>query len=82
MVSATAGFPIAFLVNLMLLPSLMHWVEWNWFIGTFALGIPYFIVSVVRMTAVDYAWEKYKINIDPTYYMKKLLNRRRGSSKV
>ena len=74
-VSATAGYPIAFAVNLMLLPQLIEWVEWNWFFGTMALGAPYFAVSVFRMTLIDYTWEKYQINIDPTHYVKKLLNR-------
>lgn len=74
-VSATAGYPIAFLVNLALLPNLIEWVEWNWFFGTLALGAPYFAVSVFRMTLVDFAWDKYKINIDPTHYVKILLNR-------
>lgn len=81
-ISALAGYPIAFGVNLLLLPQLLHWVEWNWFLGTLALGAPYFAVSVARMTVVDFAWQKYKINIDPTFYIKKLLNRGKDSSKV
>lgn len=76
-VSALAGFPIAFGMNLLILPSLMDWVEYHWFIGTLALGVPYFVASVARMSTVDLVWEKYQINIDPTYYMKKLLNRGR-----
>ena len=75
-VSAFAGYPIAFLMNLMILPFLMHWVEWNWFLGTLALGVPYFGASVARMFLIDYTWEKYNINIDPSYYIKNFLKRR------
>lgn len=78
-VSGLAGYPIAFAVNLMLLPSLMHWVEWNPVLGTMALGAPYFAVSVIRMSAIDYAWFRYKINIDPNFYIKKLINRGKDS---
>lgn len=74
-ISATAGYPIAFVINLAILPSLMDWIEWNWFLGTLALGVPYFAASVIRMSTIDFAWEKYKINIDPSYYIKKVLNR-------
>jgi len=74
MISATAGFPIAFIINLSLLPTLVKLIEYDWFFGTLALGIPYFAVAVIRMTLIDYVWNRYNINIDPTHYFKKFIN--------
>lgn len=75
--SATAGYPISFVMNLFMLPWLVEWIEWNWVLGTLALGAPYFGASVARMFIIDYFWEKYNINVDPGYYIKQMLNRRK-----
>ncbi len=81
-ISSLAGMPLAFTINLMLLPSLVKLIEYNWFFGTLVVSAPYVAVSIIRMSLIDIVWEKYRINIEPSYYFKKLLSSRWYFSKI
>jgi len=77
--SALAGLPIAYVVNIFIFIPLVFWLQdypW-WFIGILG-AIPFFLTSIARMWLIDYAWFKYRINIEPKHLFMRILH---GSSK-
>jgi len=66
--SALAGMPISYGLNLAVVIPLTVWmVAENHHPLTIAamIAIPFYVASVFRMYVIDWAWFKYKINIDP-----------------
>jgi len=73
--SALVGAPIAFGLNIGVLPTFVELIEQNVFLASFLIIIPFIIASTVRMTVIDYVYEKYRINLDPMYHVRKRLIR-------
>ena len=71
--SAIVGSPIAYSLNITVLPSFSELIDENIYLASFLIIIPFIIASTVRMTVIDYVYEKYKINLDPMHYIKKRL---------
>jgi len=71
--SAIVGSPIAYSLNLGVLPTFSELIDENIFLASFLILVPFIIASTIRMTVIDYVYERYKINLDPMYYIKKRL---------
>jgi len=72
---AASGYPISYVLNLAILPTMLLWVDLhaNPVLNTVFIGIPYFFASVIRVFTFDYIYDKYNIHIDPAYYIKRVL---------
>jgi len=71
--SAIVGSPIAYSLNLGVLPTFSELIDENIWLASFLILLPFIIASTIRMTVIDYVYEKYKVNLDPMYYIKKRL---------
>jgi len=69
--SAIIGSPIAYTLNLGVLPTFSELIDENIFLASFLIIIPFIIASAIRMTIIDYVYEKYRVNLDPLYHIKK-----------
>lgn len=73
--NAGLGFPISYVLNIVITFPLVIYLAENgvdWFSGALILGIPFYWASVWRMYIIDYVYEKYNININPSYLLIKL----------
>lgn len=72
---ALSGYPISYVLNLIILPPMLLIVNIheNPVLNTVFIGIPYFIASVLRIFSFEYIYNKYNLQIDPAYYIKRLL---------
>ena len=71
--SAIVGSPIAYSLNLGVLPTFSELIDENIYLASFLILVPFIIASTIRMTLIDYVYERYKVNLDPMYYIKKRL---------
>jgi len=71
--SAIVGSPIAYSLNLGVLPTFSELIDENIYLASFLILIPFIIASTIRMTLIDYVYARYKVNLDPMYYIKKRL---------
>lgn len=75
--SAMAGLPISFVVNVAILPLFSGWfANPETVYGASALiSIPFYITSVSRLYIIDKVYEKYGININPSDMIKRLFKK-------
>jgi len=73
--SALIGSPIAYSLNVSILPSFTNLINENVFLAGALITAPFLIVSAVRMFLIDYIYEKYHVNLDVMYHLKKRLIR-------
>jgi len=73
--SALIGSPIAYTLNLGVLPTFSELIDENIFLASFLIIIPFIIASAIRMTVIDYVYEKYHVNLDLMYHVRKRLIR-------
>jgi hypothetical protein len=75
--SALAGLPISFLVNLSILPLFSDWFSnpETVYLGASLVAIPFYITSVSRMYIIDLVYQKYGININPSVLIKRLFKK-------
>jgi len=74
--SALTGAPLSWVLNVVLtIPIVAYGHENNWhpLLIAGALWVPFYLASVQRMFTVDIVYAYYKINIDPSYLIKKLV---------
>ena len=71
--SALVGSPIAYGLNVGVLPTFVELIEQNVFLASALIVVPFFIASTLRMFVIDYVYEKYKINLDPVYHVKRMI---------
>ncbi len=74
--SASAGLPISYGLNILILIPLVVFMRENyddWLIAA-VVAIPFFWASIARMYTIDFVWFKYKINIDPKHLIQRLYN--------
>jgi len=73
--SALAGLPIAYVINLFIFIPLVYWMEgYPWWVIGIVGAIPFFLTSILRMWLIDYAWFKYRINVEPKHLFMRLFN--------
>jgi len=73
--SALIGSPIAYGLNIGVLPTFVELIEQNVFLASALIVVPFFVASTLRMFVIDYVYEKYHINLDPLYHVRKRLIR-------
>jgi len=74
--SASAGLPISYGLNILILIPLVIYMRESyddWLIAA-VVAIPFFWASIARMYTIDFVWFKYKINIDPKHLVQRLYN--------
>jgi len=72
--SSGSGMPIAFALNLAILPLFAHYLQTNPVEAAITIGVIYTSVSIFRRFIIDWIEEKYGLNIRPDYLIRKLLN--------
>jgi len=72
--SALVGSPIAYGLNIGVLPTFVEIIDENVFLASALIAIPFCVASILRMFVIDYVYQKYHINLDPVYQVKKILN--------
>jgi len=73
--SALVGSPIAYSLNVSILPSFTNLINENVFLAGVLITTPFLIVSAVRMFLIDIIYEKYHINLDVMYHIKRRMIR-------
>jgi len=71
--SALVGSPIAYGLNVGVLPTFVELIEQNVFLASALIVVPFFIASTLRMFVIDYVYEKYHVNLDPVYHVKRII---------
>ena len=71
--SAIVGSPIAYSLNIAVLPTFSELIDENIYLASFLIIIPFIIASTIRMTVIDYVYEKYHVNLDLVYQVRKLI---------
>jgi len=72
--SASAGLPISYGLNILILIPLVIFMRESyddWLIAA-VVAVPFFWASIARMYTIDFVWFKYKINIDPKHLIQRL----------
>jgi len=59
-ISSLIGFPMAYIINLSILPGLQEIVIENVYLAAFLLAIPFMIFSTLRIFFIDTVWKKIK----------------------
>ena len=49
-------------------------IDENVFLASGLIVVPFFVASSLRIFVIDFVYEKYHLNLDPVYHVKKLLN--------
>lgn len=79
--SSSLGLPISIALNLGLVDWIKTTVSNNGHIeAALILSIPFFIASVFRIFLIDWVYNQYNINIEPTHIIKKLVFILRGAN--
>ena len=79
--SSGSGMPIAFGLNVLVLPQLLDLIHQSPLMAAFVIGIIYTSVSIVRLFVIDLVEDRYGLNIKPDYLIARcwLIIRRRLS---
>lgn len=66
--SSTVGLPISITLTAVMI-SFIYWVThtYEWYISALAISAPFFIASVIRQFLIDFAYQKYNIDISPAH---------------
>jgi len=72
LVSSALGLPIAYLINISILPSLNGLIHSDLFLAGAILSSPFFIFSFLRIYFLDLIYQKYKVR--PMDYIKKIIH--------
>jgi len=72
--SASCGLPLAYVINLSVLPHITAVIESNPYLASALIAIPFFVASQMRIFSIDYIYEKYHINIDPIHLIKRIMS--------
>jgi len=70
--SAGSGIPIAFMLNLMILPFFAPMIIQQPFLAAAIIGIIYTTVSIFRLFIIDYVEDRYGLNIRPDHLIKRM----------
>lgn len=75
--SALAGLPISFMVNIAILPLFSDWFAnpETVYLGASLVAIPFYITSVSRLYIIDKVYEKYGIDINPSRLVKRIFKK-------
>jgi len=71
--SALVGSPIAYGLNVSVLPTFVELIDQNVFLASALICVPFFVASTLRMFVIDFVYQKYHINLDPLYYVKRII---------
>ena len=72
--SALVGSPIAYGLNVGVLPFFVKLIDENVFLASALIVVPFFVASSLRIFVIDFVYQKYHLNLDPVYHVKKLLH--------
>ena len=75
MFSSFAGWPIAFIANLTLLPFFADMLIENVLLAAILIGVMFGLISVVRLFIIDYVEDRYSLNIRPDHLIRKIIDR-------
>ena len=73
--SSGSGMPIAFALNLAILPFFAESLLTHPFQSAIAIGVIYTTVSIFRLFIIDWIEERYGLNIRPDHLIKKLFKK-------
>lgn len=72
--SSSIGLPISLLLNLALVEWIKDVVTNNGHIeAALILSIPFFVASIMRIFLIDWVYNRYSVNIEPSHIIKKLV---------
>lgn len=69
--SSGSGMPIAFALNIAVLPMFAHYMITNPIEAAVWIGIIYTSVSIFRLYVIDIVEDRYGLNIRPDYLLSK-----------
>jgi len=66
--SSTVGLPISITLTAVMI-SFIYWVTHTqpWYVSSLAISAPFFVASVIRQFLIDYAYQKYNVDISPAH---------------
>lgn len=70
--SSGSGMPIAFLLNLLILPLFTEVIQKNPLFAALLIGIIYTTVSIFRLFIIDVVEDRYGLNIRPAHLIQRL----------
>jgi len=70
--SSGSGFPIAFGLNLAVLPFFASMLYENPILAAVLIGVIFGTASVIRLFIIDYVEERYGLNIRPDYLLTRI----------
>lgn len=70
--SSGSGMPIAFALNLLVLPLFAHLLQTHPIESAVLIGIIYTTVSIFRLFIIDWVEDRYGLNIRPDYLLTRL----------
>ena len=70
--SAGSGIPIAFALNLIVLPFFTPMIIEKPYLAAILIGIIYTTVSIFRLFIIDYVEDRYGLNIRPDHLIKRM----------
>ena len=68
--SSLAGLPIAYLLNISILPFFVTEIAENAMIAGALICIPFVMASITRIFIIDYVYDKWHINLNPTHIIR------------
>ena len=74
--SSGSGMPIAFMLNLLLLPLFVEMIAEQPLFAALLIGMVYTSVSIVRLFIIDYVEDRYGLNIRPDHLLCRLFRRK------
>ena len=69
--SSSVGLPIAYMLNVTILPFFVPALQENTFVASAFITIPFLLASIMRIFTIDFIYQKYGINIEPLHLIKK-----------
>jgi len=61
--SALIGFPIAYLINITVLPILNGTIHDNIYLASALLALPFILASWIRIYIIDLIYNKYQVGV-------------------
>ena len=70
--SSISGWPIAFGLNILILPSFAYMLIDNILLAAILIAVVFGLASVVRLFLIDYVEDRYGLNIRPDHLIKRI----------
>lgn len=79
--SSLIGAPLSWFLNIIITVPVAAWalsLELDYVIVAAILWPPFYVASITRQLLIDLIYSWYNINIDPSYLIKKLIEKRKN----